>query len=245
MIENSTSTQSTAQIKAASGKVLHMVKNDRMAGSVPSWDKPKTEQDKLVSNMEMSVNNPYQSSNFEAALALRAEGPTQSKTHEEFGFGDLVDMVNPLHHIPLVGSVYRDITGDEIKPIGKIIGGGVFGGAIGAASGLVNAVVEEETGKDMAGNALGIVMHGEKPRFKSLNNTPHVKISNALQEKSVREELPADMLAFTDQSYKGLKISANDRLKHMNSTEKVISNLPPREPISSLTPEQLVPFREL
>src|SRR5215470_6180450 len=30
-----------------------------------------------------------------------------------FGFGDLVDIVNPLQHIPVVATIYRNMTGDR------------------------------------------------------------------------------------------------------------------------------------
>lgn len=76
---------------------------------------------------------------------------------EEFGFFDLLDMVNPLQHIPLVGNLYREMTGDSIKPISTIIGGALFGGPLGAASGIVNVIVAEETGKDIVGNVIDVV----------------------------------------------------------------------------------------
>ena len=32
-------------------------------------------------------------------------------------FRDIVDLINPLHHIPLVGTLYRKITGDEMGAV--------------------------------------------------------------------------------------------------------------------------------
>ena len=49
-----------------------------------------------------------------------------------FTFGDVVDVVNPLQHIPVIGSLYRKITGDQIDPGARIAGGALFGGVIGA-----------------------------------------------------------------------------------------------------------------
>lgn len=79
-----------------------------------------------------------------------------------FTFGDLVDLLNPLHHIPIVGSLYRGITGDEIAPGPRIFGGAVFaGGPVGAAiavtSGAINAGLEQETGKDVGAHVLSWV----------------------------------------------------------------------------------------
>ncbi|MEQ8427368.1 MAG: hypothetical protein RLT87_12835 [Gammaproteobacteria bacterium] len=58
---------------------------------------------------------------------------TGDKSKMKHGFADLLDIINPLQHIPLVGSIYRHITGDEIKPVMKIAGGALFGGPLGAA----------------------------------------------------------------------------------------------------------------
>ena len=41
------------------------------------------------------------------------EGPTPSETSSpdvELRFGDFIDLINPLHHIPIVGTIYRAIT---------------------------------------------------------------------------------------------------------------------------------------
>ena len=58
---------------------------------------------------------------------------TGDSTRTKPGFADLLDMVNPLQHIPVIGSIYRQISGDEIRPIIKIAGGALFGGPLGAA----------------------------------------------------------------------------------------------------------------
>lgn len=66
-----------------------------------------------------------------------------------FSFGDLVDIVNPLQHIPLVSTVYRETTGDEISAGPRIMGSTLFFGPLGLASAVANVVVEENTGKDI------------------------------------------------------------------------------------------------
>ncbi len=49
-----------------------------------------------------------------------------------FSFGDIIDIINPLQHIPIVNSIYRKITGDTIAPSMQIAGDALFGGPIGA-----------------------------------------------------------------------------------------------------------------
>lgn len=67
---------------------------------------------------------------------------------ESFSFWDVVDIFNPLQHIPLVGTVYREITGDEIGGFARVAGGALFGGPIGAGAGIVGMAFAEAAGKD-------------------------------------------------------------------------------------------------
>lgn len=131
----------------------------RMAGSVPVWGKAQTPQEKITQSLaaaQSAAIAPAAGATPDFATSLRAV-EEHAAPSPEFGFADLIDMVNPLQHIPLVSSLYREITGDEIKPISRIVGGAVFGGAVGAASSVANVVVEAETGKDIAGNLVALV----------------------------------------------------------------------------------------
>ncbi len=75
----------------------------------------------------------------------------------EFGFADFLDIINPLQHIPVVSTIYRELTGDTIKPALKVIGSAMLGGITGLVSGVVDAVVETETGKDIGQNMLAML----------------------------------------------------------------------------------------
>ena len=48
-------------------------------------------------------------------------------------FSDLIDILNPLQHIPIINTVYRAITGDRESAMADVIGGTLYGGPIGAA----------------------------------------------------------------------------------------------------------------
>ena len=82
--------------------------------------------------------------------------PAADKTYPEtsFSFRDVLDIINPLHHIPIIGNIYRAVTGDEIKAPARILGGGIFGGIIGAVAGVINAVISKVTGKDVGGHVM-------------------------------------------------------------------------------------------
>lgn len=65
-------------------------------------------------------------------------------------FGDFIDMINPLQHIPLVNILYRNLTGDDIRGAAQVVGGALFGGPIGAIAGTASAIAEYQTGQSLA-----------------------------------------------------------------------------------------------
>lgn len=182
-------------------KVLKMVQNDRMAGSVPSWQSANSAREHIATGLNTANLQPQKPDISGNALALNGRPNASSNADDSFGFRDLLDMVNPLQHIPIISSVYREISGDQIRPAARLIGGGLFGGIAGLASGLVNIIAEEETGRDLAGNAFHFVSSGEGPRYKNrsmANASPERALEQAISQVE-NESLPASMLAFTDQ----------------------------------------------
>lgn len=192
------------QAPSQSQKVLKMVQNDRMAGSVPSWQDAKSQHDVITADLSHAMTQTQNSGTSQNALAL-APNQTMDSTQgaQPFGFGDLLDMVNPLHHIPLVGSAYRELSGDQIRPVSRLIGGSVFGGLAGLASGIVNIIAEEETGRDVAGNALHYMASGESPRYKNRlahDAAPEQALERALSDiENGSSGLPVSMMAFAAQ----------------------------------------------
>lgn len=127
--------------------------NDRMAGSIPVWGTPQTAQEETLATL---TGAGPMDPRVDGALAYQSDHSINPalQGEEPFGFGDLIDIINPLQHIPLVGTAYREITGDTIRPSGRIFGGALFGGAVGAAAGLVNVIVAEETGATIDEHAM-------------------------------------------------------------------------------------------
>jgi hypothetical protein len=90
---------------------------------------------------------PVSNTNDDGFKAFGEDGPT---------FFDILDIINPLQHIPIISTLYRAATGDEIDPVPRIAGGALFGGLIGAVSSLVNVVIEELTGSDLGEHVLAL-----------------------------------------------------------------------------------------
>ena len=74
-----------------------------------------------------------------------------------FTFLDFLDVVNPLQHIPLVSTLYRSITGDEIDPGSRIAGSSLFGGPIGTVVALANVTIEQKTGQDIGTHMMALI----------------------------------------------------------------------------------------
>ncbi len=66
-----------------------------------------------------------------------------------FEFGDFLDIVNPLQHIPIVATIYRNLTDDRIGMAPRVIGGALWGRVTGLVTGVINSLVEWFTGKDI------------------------------------------------------------------------------------------------
>jgi len=83
--------------------------------------------------------------------ASQAEAARKSGTDKvSLGFKDLIDLINPLQHIPLIRNIYQAATGDDtMKPAIKFMGDTLFGGPLAAVSSGVDAVIKQASGKDM------------------------------------------------------------------------------------------------
>jgi hypothetical protein len=82
----------------------------------------------------------------------------ERENEQSFSFSDFLSIINPLQHIPIVGSIYRAITGDTIKPAPRVIGGLLFGGPMGLITSAFNAMVEQTKGKDLGEQALALLV---------------------------------------------------------------------------------------
>lgn len=89
------------------------------------------------------------------------DGPSHETEAGEFTFDDVLDIINPLHHLPVISSLYREITDDQISGHARIIGGGLFGGGAGFVAAIANAISEDATGRDLGGNLAAAVLGDE------------------------------------------------------------------------------------
>lgn len=87
-----------------------------------------------------------------------AAQPTPAEHHTTFH--DVLSALNPLQYLPVIGTIYRAVTGDQIpdflRRIGSLVVSTLIGGPIGAVTNIAMLMAEKATGIDMdkAGQAL-------------------------------------------------------------------------------------------
>lgn len=101
-----------------------------------------------------SVDNISTYTKSETYTETKKTEPVEKKSDSGISFGDILDIVNPLQHIPIVSTIYRSATGDAISPVSRLIGGTIFGKIFGLVSAVVNIVVEAVTGKDIGDHVM-------------------------------------------------------------------------------------------
>ena len=90
-----------------------------------------------------------------APAPAQADQKPQSKSSDwDFSFHNLLDIINPLEHLPIIGTIYRAITHTHIGVPERIAGDALYGGLWGAVSGVADAAFEAVTGKDFGSTVL-------------------------------------------------------------------------------------------
>jgi len=129
---------------------IELIKTPDRSRATPAPATMRPTYDKVVEEVETKQSAP-------APRAARPESvhPFKLWENDEFSFGDLVDVINPLQHIPIIATIYRNWTHDKIGFAPRVIGGAIWGRIGGFVSGLVNAAVEWFTGKDIGDHIYG------------------------------------------------------------------------------------------
>jgi hypothetical protein len=130
-----------------------------------------------------------------------------------FDFHDILDIINPLQHLPIISSIYRSEVKDEIGAVPRILGsmlygGGVVGALIGAASAIVNVVIEHETGKDL-GQHIYTAIFGEGAGTRRTTQVAAPKTGETgIAAKKAAEAKPAEAAAPGAQAAAAAKTTA-------------------------------------
>jgi|GEM_PF-1311719 len=172
--------------------------SDRMAGTVSAWKSGS------VSQLDQSSS----------ALSL-VDGDVSGSgvTPPTASFGELLDIVNPLHHIPLVGNAYRSLTGDEISPVASITGGTIYGGVLGGVSSIAQAMMEE---------------HGSGDVIASLENGTSDSVTKEDNDDAFVDERTAGFNRYNQNDERKLDVAENkmDKPVELASSDSESSSVP-------------------
>ena len=97
----------------------------------------------------------------------------------DFSFHDLLSVVNPLQHLPIISTVYRAITGDTIRPLERIAGDSLYGGLWGFVSSVANVAYQEATGKDFGDTVLAFLEDKSAPSAVASSNSAPAAVNTA------------------------------------------------------------------
>ncbi|MBU6234231.1 MAG: hypothetical protein KGQ41_00150 [Alphaproteobacteria bacterium] len=104
-----------------------------------------------------------------------------SASSDTTSFKDVLDVINPLQHIPVVSTFYRKASGDEISPVARVIGGAIFGGPIGGALALADTAIKMETGSTVGEKILNLVS-SDKENTSTADISPDTVMHVALRK---------------------------------------------------------------
>ena len=128
------------------------------------------------------------------AVVPASADKSSAAPHESF-FHHLWDVVNPLQHLPVIGTIYRAITGEHLDAVEKIAGDTLYGGLWGAVSSIADVAFEGITGKSFEDTALALFKSDDKTRVASTKVTaPSIGTSVSLPSSGL-PALPAMTLA--------------------------------------------------
>jgi hypothetical protein len=173
--------------------------NERTAGPIPAFGT-------MVHN-NIDLMNTYsvqEASTRHNQTTLSYEAPKQDD--EGFSFFDVIDMINPLQHLPVIGTLYRKLTGDQIGHLASVVGGTLFGGPVGAASSVANIMIKESTGRDVGDNILALA--GLAP--ERAEKKPSLSYERSIPSDSSKLATGAQM-AIANNSYSTVKNFASTK----------------------------------
>lgn len=131
-----------------------------------------------------------------ASVTVTAPAPIKAFSDGGDGpsFKDVIDIINPLQHIPVINTIYRHLTGDEEGAVADVGGGALYMGPVGLIGSLVDLAVKSESGKSIGDNILSWLGMGDDddaPAEAAKTAEAQVQQQQAQQTAAVTAPLPA------------------------------------------------------
>lgn len=166
--------------------------------------------------------------------------PSESSSNlfgeDGFTFGDIIDIINPLQHIPIINNIYRNVTGDTIAPAMQVAGGALFGGPIGAVTSLVMTVFQSQNetesidpdspyqDRQTASVNPATIANNTASSFPTTINNSDYSITNKLEKTDTTKSIRNNNLGWTlNSDFINRAFSTSSKINHpisMNSSHK-------------------------
>ena len=133
------------------------------------------------------------------AASAPADKPSSAASSDwDFSFHNLLDIINPLQHLPVIGTIYRAITGDHMGVPEKIAGDTLYGGMWGAVSAVADTAFEAITGKDFGATVLALFTGSGKsaqPMLAAAPTSDALALTAAVERDGADADLAARAMA--------------------------------------------------
>jgi hypothetical protein len=149
---------------------------------------------------------------------------TPAQPHEGF-FHHLLNVVNPLQHLPVIGTIYRAITGEHLDPVERIAGDTLYGGLWGAVSSIADVAFEGLTGRSFEDTALALFKSDTRTRVASVKVALPTITTDVSLPSADLPALPAStVVAANTQVPNGFDVAASTALSNSLAAKGVNSD---------------------
>ena len=110
---------------------------------------------------------------------------------------DALDMVNPLQQIPIVGDIYRTLSGDRISGLARVVGGFMWGGITGGFAAAASAAYAETNNDQSPGEQMVAALFGTDDAPAPADAPPPTMLAEAVLPPTVptQHQPPAQLAA--------------------------------------------------
>ncbi|MBN9588640.1 MAG: hypothetical protein BGN85_07280 [Alphaproteobacteria bacterium 64-11] len=120
---------------------------------------------------DVHTPTPYVPAPAAASPAVQSHAASAPSGGGESFLSELLDIVNPLQHLPVIGTIYRALTGDRVDAFAKVAGDALYGGVWGAAGAVADVAFEAATGKSVEDTVLALFDSSDRETKVAANLT--------------------------------------------------------------------------
>lgn len=249
-------TQRTAGLYAGGGRAAEQAKTPAAAKEAAPFQE-------VLSNRQRQDTVRMAGSTVQVRNTSAADKDDSSEGGGFIGFIKAVlDVINPLQHLPVISTIYRHITGDEISPAARIAGGALFGGPVGLAMGVVNAAVVSNTGKDVGQTVLAMAFDGDKQKMPPVPqtqtaapvmiaaadiiwNTPDTAVPQKNSQPDKNSDQHGTMLAMADRQEILSAVTPTHLRTRRERIDEPVTSLPYAPPVHTTKKGMLAPTESM